>query len=40
MAGVKGDVNDATSFLKVFNDVLHAFGFVRRKSALCRTLGL
>ena len=21
-----GDVNDATSFLKVFDDVLHAFG--------------
>ena len=40
MAGVKGDDNDATSFLKVFDDVLHAFGFVRRKLALCRTLGL
>ena len=40
MAGVKGEVNDATSFLKVFDDVLHAFGLVRRKSALCRTLGL
>ena len=38
---LKDDVNDALSiFLEDFDDVLHVCGFVRRKSALCRTLGL
>ena len=32
---LKYDVNDATSILHEFDDVLHACEFVRRKSALC-----
>ena len=34
MAGdeLKDDVNNATSFLEVFDDVLHVCGFVRPKS--------
>ena len=42
MAGhaLKDDVNDAMSFLEDFDDALHVCGFVRWKSALCRTLGL
>ena len=43
MAGdvLKYDVNDATAiFFKDFDDVLHVCGFVRWKSALCRTQGL
>ena len=43
MAGdaLKVDVSDATLiFLKDINDVLHVCEFVRRKWALCRTLGL
>ena len=38
---LKDDINDAMSFFgKEFDDVLHVCGFVRWKSALCRTLGL
>ena len=42
MAGdtLKYDVNDATSFLEEFEDVLYVCGLVRRKSALYNTLGL
>ena len=36
----RDDVNDATSILIDFDDVLHMCGFARQKSALCRTLGL
>ena len=43
MAGeaLKDDANKPTScFLKDFDDVLRVYWFVRRKSALCRTLRL
>ena len=42
MAGdvLKNDVNDPTLIFRGFDDVLHVCGFVGRKSALCRTLGL
>ena len=42
MAGdaLKVDVNDATSFLEDFYDVLHVCEFVRQKWALCKTLEL
>ena len=32
---LKIDVNDATSILDEFDDVLHVCEFARRKSALC-----
>ena len=37
---LKDGVNDSTSFLEEFDDVLHVCGLVPPKSALCRTLGL
>ena len=37
---LKDYVNDATSFLEEFYDVLHVCGFELRKTALRRTLGL
>ena len=42
MAGItlNVEVNDATSFLEEFGDILHVYGFVRWKPALCRSLGL